>query len=167
MRNSGLTLILLIAATLLGAGCSRKPPEQTVSPNRVQDLRTLGKHPEADALARQLGIKEDQVKRELPRSYQETMDGGDDPEVPGCVCCYGNAECNRLVVRSVDTCYPGGEGGDDLTENIAGTDCVPGVPCAEFKQYKCSEVRKGSECRLRKVTCCGIETTSAFCVLEL
>lgn len=166
MFLKSVVLLLLILASLLGAVCTKKPAEQQVSQNQINELRNLGKHDEADALASKLGVKEEKRLR-LPESYEETMDAGDDPLTPGCVCCYGDPRCTTIIGRSVDECFPGGDGGDDLSENIAGTDCVQGVACAQRKMYKCSEIIKGSVCRLRKVTCCGVETTSGFCVLEL
>lgn len=75
-----------------------------------------------------------------PESFREVRDPGDTPFEPGCVCCYGRPNCTQIRRRSVDECYPGGPGGDDLSESVASTTCTRGIGCAQRKQYKCSDL---------------------------
>ncbi len=137
----------------------------TTAEEQITELRSLGRHAEADKVATDAGITVYRSETEfgLPRSFKETMDAGDDPFVPGCVCCYEDRACSIIEGRSVDECYPGGDGGDDLSENIAGTTCKQGVACAKRKRYKCSDLVRGSVCRLKSITCCGVQTTSGYC----
>lgn len=162
-----LAVLVLTSAGLLSGACAGNVPEPKAGPETIQELRLLGRHAEADSLAIESGITLYWGDFELPESYEETLDRGDDPLVPGCVCCYSDATCQSIIGRSVDECWPGGVGGDDLSENVAATECVQGVACAQRRSYKCSEVLPGSECRVRAIPCCDVETTSAYCHLEL
>ena len=127
-------------------------------------MRNLGRHAEANLLAAEVGLAIYWAELELPSSYKEVMDGGDDPFTPGCVCCYEDDACRIIEGRSVDECFP--DTGDDLSENIAPTTCTQGVACAKRKRYKCSELVEGSSCRVVQVNCCGVQTTSGYCVVE-
>lgn len=168
-----ISTVVFIALALGDLACRSK---QTAGPGpspetqaRVAELRKLGRHLEASALAS--GRKDlETVSWELPplpKSYKEIVDPGDAPLAPGCVCCYEDASCTTVIGRSVDECFPGGVGGDDLSENTAPTTCTQGVGCAARKQYKCSKILPGSVCAVQALDCCGIPTTSAYCKLEL
>lgn len=166
-RNLRLT-ILLATAMMLAAGCAQKETPSMAGLEQVQELQMLGRHAEADALAVQFGIEIGYDDRLKPTaSFNEVMDAGDDPLTPGCVCCYSDNACRVISGRSVDECFPGGDGGDDLSENIAGTECVQGRACAKRKDYSCDKVLPGSVCRLKEITCCGVATTSGYCHLDI
>lgn len=186
MRMSLRSALVVVASVCLSlVGClylvgsleaveeQRPYGEASDATEQVENLRHLGRHAEADLVAEEAGVEPtdptdpDDPIDPIPivQSYKEVMDGGDDPFNPGCVCCYGQPNCTQVVGRSVDECFPGGAGGDDLSENIAPTTCTQGGACAKRKRYSCSQLVPGSTCQLRNITCCGVATTSGYCAV--
>lgn len=160
-------IFMLIAVAVLGLGCEKGEPPSQEGMAQVVDLQVLGRHAEAEDLAAEFGIQVDFERPKPTQSFKETLDTGDDPLTPGCVCCYSDNACRVIKGRSVDECWPGGDGGDDLSENIAGTECVQGRACAKRKKYSCDKVLPGSVCRLKAIDCCGVATTSGYCHLDI
>ena len=89
-----------------------------------------------------------------------SLDQGDDPKTPGCVCVYSLPDCKGPISgRIVDECYP--QDGITLQENTMRQSCEQG----EQKSYNCEEeLGKGARCELQTVDCCGVTTRSARCV---
>ncbi len=103
------------------------------------------------------------------RVWQENLDAGanndgDDPLTPGCACRYRNVGCGGGVVgRAVDECFP--HDGVSLNEKV-----IDPNNCDSYsdKTYNCETLLgKGATCKLQPMTCCGVETSSAYCYLNI
>ncbi|MEX0915029.1 MAG: hypothetical protein WD397_11375 [Wenzhouxiangellaceae bacterium] len=156
-------LLPLSLSVLLCACASQRTAEPESDPGYSDnDLVISGQLERAMADTPGLDLFGDEVQQ-AARHWQEQRDRGDDPLVPGCACRYQLPSCGgRVVGRAVDECFP--DDGVSLHEKTISTEC----DSYSGKRYNCEELLgEGATCRLQPMTCCGVETASAYCHLEL
>lgn len=140
------------------------PEDREITTLATGELSALGLILEGQSLGEDLVWMDEIVKG--PKHWQENLDNGDQPLVPGCACSYQLPNCGGAITgRAVDECFPRGGGQQILQEKT-----VPKANCGNYgnKQYDCEQLLgKGATCRVVPITCCGVSTTSAYCHLEL
>ncbi len=141
-------LMIFLIGSIGCAALNSRTPKNLVDAGRLQEAKASGMSV----------AMEDKGGR--PAHWKEQLDAGDDPLNPGCACRYEQPGCGGAIVgRAVDECWP--PDGVSLNEKTVPTTCST----YSDKQYDCEKLLgPGAKCQLIELTCCGVKTTSAFCV---
>lgn len=166
------SLILIFISSLLLA-CSPDHGQEAVDADAQMispgssgvDLIIGGRLEEARASGE--AVAQIETGKDTPKKWEEQLDGGDAPLIPGCACGNQLANCGGAVVRrTVDECFPR----DDNGKNVILQEKTVPADCGHYgkKEYNCEKLLgEGAECRLINLDCCGVSTTSGYCFINV